>query len=184
MKKWIPGLMIFFLLMTPVAADVGYYCVDGNSFHNWTIDGDIHSITEPCKFDCINATGVCQDEPLDMGFSVAVIMGYIGVAFIMAYLAMNVDREKHGAIQILFIFLSLYGVWATLGMTGAILEAQGILTFQPLNTAYITIQLWATVFVLGYLFIMMIWNLYQYLIKLKGRRKDGLQPTSEAGVGF
>lgn len=119
-----------------------------------------------------------------MAYDTAVIIAYAAISAIMAYLAMNVDREKHGAIQILFIFLSLYGCWAILGAVGAIMEVQAITQLLPLNTAYMMIQMWATIFTLFYLFIMMIWNLYQYLIKLKGRRKDGLTPTSEAGVAF
>lgn len=119
-----------------------------------------------------------------MAYDTAVIIAYSAISFTMAYLAMNIDRKEHGAIQILFIFLALYGGWALLGAVGGILDLEGADQLIPLNNAYITVQFWATYAILGYVFLMFIWTLKSVIMERKNRRKDELQPSGPGDVRF
>lgn len=159
------------LLLAPLAAaQIGYYCVSGNSFHNWTLDGEVHNMTEPCRFSCIQATGTCADESSDPGVPISLILGYIGIAAILAYLSTSIDREQHGLIQVIFIIMSLFMMLGALGAVRSILDSQGVIVMDSLVNSIITGFMWVVYMVLFYLFLVFIKNLFEMWNQRENKR--------------
>lgn len=161
-----------------VSADLGYTCVGNSSFYNWTEDGVVHNMTTPCLQGCSN--GACNNDTSDGSFPMAFILAYAVIAGIMAFLAMNMDKEQHGHIQILFIFLSLYSVISCLGATQVIIDLQGIPMLGSANLAIFTAFFWSSWFVLAYIILVFIRNLIMAIqemyIEKKAKKRGGLRP--------
>lgn len=181
------SLLAFIILVTlsGVAgsgrAEIGYSCVDGNSYHNWTLDGELHNVTEPCRFSCIESKGICANEPAEGGFFVIAILAYVGIAGIAAYVSMNTDRNVHGAIQVFFLFLAIFMIWQAIGAIRSALDIMGILLLDGIVNTSITVWFYSAMFILAYVMIMFVYNLYVRIINYYGakerRRRGGLDPT-------
>lgn len=161
-----------------VSADLGYYCVGNSTFYNWTEDGTVHNMTTPCINGC--SDGACISDGTEGTFPMVFILGYIIISAIMAYLAMNVDREQHGHIQILFIFLSLYFTMSALVGIQVVMDIKGILLLSGLNNTMLTVMSWVSWFILGYVIIIFLYNLFTALADMaqnrRTKKRGGLKP--------
>lgn len=167
------------IVVQPVRGDLGYTCLDGNtSFYNWTVDGDLHNLTTPCLHGCTD--GVCQSDASEGGFPLALILAYVAIAAIMAYLAMNIDREQHGHLQILFMFLSLYSSFSAVVGLQVMIDLQSIPGMGHINTTIITVFSWVSWFIMGYVILIFIYNLIMALqdqvAQKKAKQRGGLSP--------
>lgn len=106
-----------------------------------------------------------------MAYDVAVVLAYSAISFTMGYIAMKIDRQEHGVLQVFFLMLSLYGVLSVIGSVSVILQVESITQFDPMVNSTLVVWQWATIFVLGYIFIMFIWNIIQMLIGYIDRKK-------------
>lgn len=169
--------MMAFLLavfLGSVNAEVGYYCVDGNSYRNWTLDGELHNITEPCKYGCIDSSGICENEPVDSGVTMIAVVCILMIAGIMAYMAMNIDRKEHGAIQMFFIFISMVLQYASMGVVQSSMVVLGITSYSPLVNTIHMVYFWVIFFLLFYISAGFLFNLVNVVKRRKYMRKDGL----------
>lgn len=108
-----------------------------------------------------------------MAYDTAVVLGFLGISAIMGYLAMNVDKKEHGAIQILFVFVSMVFQYATLGAIKGILENESITKLDPLVNAALSGYFWIIFFVMFYMLAVFVWNLRK-LADLKKQEKSGI----------
>lgn len=176
-------ILAIMLISTPglplVSGELGYVCDGNSSFYNWTMDGTLYNVTTPCPHGC-SSVGMCLTDTSEGTFPVAYILGYVLIAAIMAYLSMNVDKEKHGHIQILFMFLSLFSVLSTIMAIQVVIDLQGIPLLGNANLNIYTAFFWSIFFVLAYLILMFIINLFhvvQDFVRTKKKAKrGGLEP--------
>lgn len=161
--------IILISLSFSVSADLGYSCVGNSTFYNWTEDGTIHNMTTPCLHGCIQ--GSCRSDASSGTFPLAFIMAYIVIAGIMAYFAMSMDKERHGHIQILFIFLSLYSVIATFGAIQIVIDLQKIQSLGVANLNMFTAFYWSSWAILAYILIVFIRNLIDAMWDIVNERR-------------
>lgn len=109
-----------------------------------------------------------------MAYEIAVVLGFVGISMISAYIAMNINRDKHGPIQIFFIFISLASWLGLLGSIEVILEIEGKTELSNIILASFTGVFYFIIFVLFYLSLVFIVNLKKLMENYKKRRKDGL----------
>lgn len=182
MKYFLTALALAIFLISGLAsvasADLGYYCQGNNSFYNWTEDGVFHNLTVPCAHGC--DSGECLTDAAESPFTVAYVITYVIIAFIMAYLAMNIDREAHGHIEILFLFLSLFTSISAIVGVQSFIDLQGIPLVSNTNVTLITVFVWTSFFILGYLIIIFLHDLVVALndkvMEWKASKRGGLPP--------
>lgn len=172
--------MVLVSLASLGSAELGYFCTNGNttSFYNWTTDGDVHSIETPCLHGCVD--GACQSDASEGDFPMAMILAYIAIAAIMAYFAMNIDREQHGHLQILLMFLSLYSAFSAVVGLQVMVDLQGIPNVGYINDTMITVFSWVSWFIMGYVILIFIYSLIMALqdqvAQRKAKQRGGLSP--------
>lgn len=109
-----------------------------------------------------------------MAYEIAVVLGFLGISFISAYLAMNIDRKQHGAIQILLIFVSMASWLLILSSIQIILEVEGKTELSNLVLAAWWSLFLIIFFMLFYVSLGFIYNLKDVVKRRKANRKDGL----------
>ena len=114
-----------------------------------------------------------------MAYDTALIIGFVGVSFIMAYISMNLNRREHGALQLLFLTLSFYSVWGTFTAMLVMLEEQSITNFNPLIESFMNVFIWGGVFLIFYMIVYFIYNLIR-----RATRHVGKAPEFESGEGY
>ena len=188
MKKLILfGLLYSILLVGSVQADpdLGYFCIDGNSYYNWTLDSDVYDIEKPCAHGCNEDNGLCYNEESGTDLAFAMIFIWFAIAIITMYLAMNIDGKVHGLLTVFFMILSLYSIWNMLGSASASAQLMNVDVFDPILNANISIWVWVIIFVLFYIlifFIVFYFNVLRNLINKRRVRKKGELMADSFGI--
>lgn len=171
-------VVMFFVLMVSIIAlintsqaQLGYFCVDDNSIHNWTLDSDNHELEEPCPWGCNPETGMCFNDNPNENFTFAIMFMWFAIALLMLYLSLNIDSETHGIIQVMFMVLSLYMIWNMIGTAYAASRILNINIFDSLLQANTGIWLWVIVFVVFYIMLFFFVFFFKLLSEWKTRRR-------------
>lgn len=99
--------------------------------------------------------------------------GFAAVSFILAYIAMNLDKKEHGALQIFFAVLSYLFLWVVAGFIRAALDEAGISRVDPLMESVLIVMTWGGVFFIFYLIVYFLWNLVKRMnMKKKAKEND------------
>ena len=85
--------------------------------------------TENCSYGCLN--GQCMPAPTE-SHDMAIIIGIMMVAFFFIYAGLKMDKETHGVIQILFMFVGVMFVIINFAVLSEIADYSSI---TPLETA-------------------------------------------------
>lgn len=93
-----------------------------------------------------------------MAYDVALVLGFGAIAFVMAYMAFNLDREEHGILQILFMFLAFFSILNVHGSMLVLLEEQAITAFNPMIEAQLNVFIWGLYLTLGYIFLVFMYR--------------------------
>lgn len=116
-----------------------------------------------------------------MSIETAVVLGIAAISGILAYLSMQVDREQHGVLQILFLMMSLWTALADLGIISEIIITDATYTvLTPLMNSLMTVFMWGSIFVMFYIIVVFIWNLFMGLRKKHKERENarlGVDPS-------
>ena len=192
MKKLILfGLIITVLiLLVSAQGQLGYFCEGDRSVHNWTVSEDASSTTweidDLCPYGCNPDNGLCYNSSPDTPYTIGFIFLWFFVAFLMAYIAFNLNSEIHGTLQIFFMVLALYAGLNMIGTAQVVTEIMNIIAFDGILFAGLTVWIWSTVFVLFYLTI---YFLYVTIQRFQGwygkrmkRKKGDLWGKEEYGV--
>lgn len=82
-----------------------------------------------------------------------------GIIFVLGFLSIRIDK-KHGALQLLFLFLCLYTIILALAINIEMANLQALTTIYGMLNGLYFIFIWATVFILFYFIIMLVWNAF------------------------
>lgn len=185
------GFIFSILLLSGTSqAQLGYFCEGDRSIHNWTVSEDAASTTweidDFCPYGCNTDNGICYNSTPDTPYTVAFIFLWFFVAFLMAYIAFNLNSEIHGILQIFFMVLALYAGLNMIGTAQVVAEISNVIAFNGILFTGLTVWIWSTVFVLFYLTI---YFLYVTLQRFQGwynkrtvRKKGDLWSKDEYGV--
>lgn len=108
-----------------------------------------------------------------MAYDTAVVICFLGVAAITAYLAMNMDKKVHGLLQVLFIIVSMTMQYAAVGAVRVILDIEAISQFDSLVNSVLTAYFWVLFFTMFYVMLLFGWNWFKRM-QSKGREKRGV----------
>jgi len=193
------AVLIFFI--TPsVNADVGYNCIITNSttytygmYHNWTettyeSPGPTKTIEYselfPCQYGCIN--GHCTDAPENANVWFLFIIGMGILSFVMAYMALNMDKDEHGLLSIFFFVMSFAALINVIGVMAVVQEKNTLESIRPMMESTTTVWTWALVFFIGYLSLYVVWKIF---LRLKGfvdesshERRGGNDPIQKERI--
>lgn len=112
-----------------------------------------------------------------MAYDTAIVIGMASISFLFAYLGMNIDNKKHSFLQILFLALALVSSLNIVGSMFIITSEQSISSFDGLLTAMSTVQTWAILIFVAYLFLYFMYEIIRERINdNKRRRSGGLEP--------
>lgn len=91
-----------------------------------------------------------------MAYDIAVLIGLSGIAFIFAYLAMNMDREKimTAGLQILFISLAFYTILIILNVLAIMATDAGETAIANMLYGLYTPILYAVIFIVALIIVM------------------------------
>lgn len=185
MKIWISLATLAIILISSslvtVSAELGYTCIGDSSFYNWTEDGVVHNMTTPCALGCDD--GQCRGDASSGNYAIAFILAYVAFAALMAYIGMNINREQHGHIQILFLFLSLYSALSAIVGLQVMTDMLNIPNLGSINNVVIIFFPWFLWFMLGYMIIVFVFNLLralrEWFDEKKAERRGGLSPLKK-----
>ena len=137
------AIMVVFLFLVaaaafmPVAdaqAESQEYCT--NSTHrywesNTYFNGTLFSFnnTKNCAYGCL--LGQCLPAPTE-SHDMALVVGIMMVAFFFIYAGLKMDKETHGVIQVLFMFVGVLFVIINLAVLSELADYSGI---SPLESA-------------------------------------------------
>lgn len=108
-----------------------------------------------------------------MAIEIAIVLGLAAISGVLAYLSMQVDREQHGVLQILFLMMSLWIGLADFGAITEIVTIEGTyIAIVPLLIGSMTVFMWGAIFVTFYLIIVFIWNVFMNLRKKHKEREN------------
>lgn len=82
MNKYLTILISMGLLLVAggqAQAQLGYFCINGNSYQNYTQDGVVHDHTEPCPHGCDQSTGQCAAK-VETGMSIQFFLIILAVS--------------------------------------------------------------------------------------------------------
>ena len=159
-------VMTMVMLVSNVSADVGYFCINNNSFHNWTIgDGStttIYNMTTPCKYGCDVNTGQCYDEPTGNGIdAMAVGIGILMIA--LFYLAVT---SKDKPFQYLFLLLGFFVGIIEAGLLREIAVLNNQITIERILSTFYSLWTNMTTFVMFIIIILIIYEYGRWIIDL------------------
>jgi hypothetical protein len=160
---------------------------------NVTIGGVSQEVKVPpsggifCPFGCqdnvsqYGADCLKNQAGSDTSYLIAVIFGLFAIAFILIYIAFQLTDTQHGALQILFVSIAVFILWAIANVTESVLYINNITLVIPLITTIETILVWGGVFFIFYLIVFFIWNLVK---KFKYEKKKKAQDPFRSGDGL
>ena len=109
-----------------------------------------------------------------MAIETAIVLGLAAISGILAYLSMQVDREQHGVLQILFLMMSLWVALADLGLIADIVVVEGTYSsVTPLLVNTMTVFMWGSIFVMFYIIIIFLWNVFMNFRQKHKERERG-----------
>jgi len=85
--------------------------------------------TQNCTYGCDN--GRCLPEP-SPSQDIAVVLGLMAAAFFFLYGGLKLDKQSHGVIQVLFMFVGILFIVISLA---ALIEISSYSSLAPLETA-------------------------------------------------
>lgn len=175
------AIIVIATSLAPVSADLGYTCVGNDSFYNWTTDGVLHNSTTPCVLGCED--GVCISDASSGNYGIIFALVYFGFAGVMAYLAMNMDRESHGHLQILFMFLAMYTALSGVVGLQVITDLQHVPYISSLNETIIIFFPWMMWLITAYVTLIFIGDLFKslsdWIQKRQAKKRGGLSPLGK-----
>lgn len=131
------ALMLVVLAVLPVAdatEESVNYCIntthrywEKNIYYNGTVYP--WNDTMNCSYGCLN--GLCMPAPSE-SHDIAIVIGVMAVAFFFMMAGLEMDKETHGVIQILFLFVGVLFVIITFAVLSELADYSSI---APLEAA-------------------------------------------------
>jgi len=141
------------------------YCIN-ESYKYWEeniyYNGTLHSFnnTKNCTYGCLN--GDCLPAQTE-SHDIAIIIGIMLVAFFFLYAGLKMDKETHGVIQVMFLFV---GVMFTIVNFAVLSEISEYSSITPLGTA-VNSGYQLTIYVFWFLlFYFMVLFFYKVLVSI------------------
>ena len=94
-----------------------------------------------------------------MAFEIGIPLLLAGIIFVMGFLAVRIDK-KHGAIQLLLLFICLFSIILGLAVVIEIANIQSLTSIAGMLTSLYMLFIYATIFILCYFILMMVWNAF------------------------
>lgn len=107
-----------------------------------------------------------------MGWQIAVVLGFVGTAFVFAYIASTLNEKEEGWKQLkllLYIFVILILLF-NVGVMKEVVDADTI-DVKELIGGFYSIFMPVILFLVGFLFIYLLWILFNPLIEQTRRRR-------------
>jgi len=94
-----------------------------------------------------------------MAWEVGIPILLSGIIFVMGFLAVRIDK-KHGALQLLLLFICLFSVILGLSVVIEMANLQSLTAISGMLGTLYMLFIYATIFILCYFILMMVWNAF------------------------
>lgn len=119
--------------------------------------GDLshYNETEICDYGCFK--GECM--PVVGGFEFGTIIGLCLIAFFFLVAALKLDKETHGVIQVLFLFIGIMFVILTLAIISELSDYSGINAVEAAADSAYQLSIYVFWLVLFYFIVLFIYKI-------------------------
>lgn len=104
-----------------------------------------------------------------MAYDIAAVLGLGIFASIFAYLSMNLSK-KHGSLQILFMFLSVFLIYLSIGSIAEVGTIIGFVSVTNIAVIELKIITWIMYFLVAYF---LVYFIYHTFMKTAGKKEKG-----------
>lgn len=105
-----------------------------------------------------------------MAWDVAVVIGFVGTAFVVAYIASVLDEEEYKQLKLLFFLFSILILLFNVGIMKEVVDNDGA-DVKTLIDGFYSIFMPIIVFIVGILFLYLIWKIFTPMIEEVRKRR-------------